>query len=1009
MTLTRRNLLFAGAAGVVASAIGLRGFSGTADAATALRAAADVGGLTAPTTLDQTVLPGVPNSLGYRKLTMGAGEPFLVRTMGSVPTAPAVDLALLAFGHMTDMQVVDDQSPGRTEFLDRLADLPNSQDYPTDSAYRPQEFLSTHLVDAMCRSLRQIGRGPRTTLPMALTLVTGDMVDNCQYNETRWYIGLLDGGYDLRADSGQIGLEQSVSNLFGGPSGTVHDPSYWYPQAGRDPNGIADQYQMLYGFPAVPGLLAAARVPYTTTGLGMPWYAAMGNHDGEIQGNYPVHPGGLVGCIVDDISGYATGSRKPDGSASVKEFPADPGPGDINELISEFTFGTVVADPDRRMLDAAEFRAEHRKTSGLPVGHGFTSDLPAGYYTIPSDVTDLIQFIALDTVNYDGNAGGRMPNTQLQWLESKLKANSSKYIADDHKSVVTQSGVKDKLFVLFCHHTIDSINNSSGDIVGNNYAYRDQIEVLLQRYPNVVLVVNGHTHRNGIKAHMRGVKQDYADLVTGLPGGFWEINTASHIDWPSQSRIIEMAAGSDKTLSIFTTIVDIDAPLSNGGDLSNPKALAALARELAVNDPTERASARRGTASDRNTQLVLPAPFTIAMPKPVGNAVFVQASTGQLWDGQAGGTGKNLAQAMAPHTSPASASPAESGPPITVFQSAANSLVMIDQLGKATDLRQPMKAGTSPSIAMARTGQVLIAVQSGSGTLTTVDVAGVVHNLGLPVAVGSSPVVSASYANVAEFTIVFRHTDGTIWKVPPTGPPSSTGFQVAQNTNPAICPLLSGGHMMAFHGSSSGTLWVVGPDGAPKNLQVPLAAGTSPAIAAATVAATGGPVVAAVHHIDGSLYRVDARTGAATKLGVTYAPGTSPAVIAAAAGFGGNFYSQGSDGSLRNVNPLDTVTNVSLGMAPGTSPGASYSFSGLYGQGMALATIPNVVGMAQADAAALLAGAGRAMFASVQKNCNGTEGIVTSQNPTAGVQLVFPTQPVNVVVTTHQGCGTVPR
>ncbi len=1006
VTISRRNMLSAGAAGVVAGAVGLGGFSGAGRAAAlgapAVHPAVDVGGSAALTTLDQTVVPdeASANAGGYRKLTTGSGEPYLVRTLGAVPTAPAVDLALLAFGHMTDMQVVDDQSPARTEFLDRLADLPNSEDYPTDSAYRPQEFLSTHLVDAMCRALRQIGRGPRTTLPLALTLVTGDMVDNCQYNETRWYIGLLDGGYSLRADSGQIGLEQSVSAHFGGsPGGTVHDPAYWYPEARIDV-GSVDNYQQKYGFPFVPGLLAAARRPYTTTGLGMPWYAAMGNHDGELQGNYPVHPGGLVACKVDDISDMATGTRKPDGSTNIARFTPHAGPDEVNLLIAGFTYETVVADQNRRMLDAAEFRAEHLNTTGLPKGHGFTADWPAGYYTIPSDSTDIIQFIALDTVNYDGDANGRMANTQLQWLETQLKANSSRYIATDRKTVVTQTGVKDKLFVLFCHHTIDSITNDSGDIVGNNYAYRDQVEVLLQRYPNVVLVVNGHTHRNGIRAHERGVKQDYADVVTGLPGGFWEINTASHIDWPSQSRIIEITAGSDKTLSVFTTIVDIDAPLSNNGDLSNPKALAALGRELAVNDPTERAAGRRGTAADRNTQLVLPAPFALTMPKPTGNAVYFQANTGQLWNGLAGG--KSLQQAMAPKTSPASASTAESGAPIIVFQSAANSLSLVNQGGKVTDLKQPMKAGTSPAVALSRTGQALIAVQSAAGTLATVDLAGVAHATTLPMAAGSSPAVAASYANVPEFTVVFRHTDGTVWKVPPSGSASSTGLQVAQGSDPAICSLLSGGHTVAFRGSSSGTLWVLGPDGVPKNLQVPVAAGTSPSIAATAA----GQVAVAVHHTDGYVYRVDAKTGSATKLGVACAAGTSPVIIASASGAGFNVYAQGSDTSLYSVNPVGTTTWLGLGMAAGTSPGASYAFSGLYGQGLAQTVIPSVVGMTQSDAQQALAAVGRTMSASTVKDCNAVEGIVKSQVPPAGLQLAFPTQPVYVTVYTRTGCTT---
>jgi len=118
----------------------------------------------------------------------------------------------------------------------------------------------------------------------------------------------------------------------------------------------------------------------------------------------------------------------------------------------------------------------------------------------------------------------------------------------------------------------------------------------LLRHENVIAWVNGHTHTNNIWAHKRAGG-----------GGFWEINTASHIDWPQQSRLLEVTNNRDDTLSIFATMVDHGAPLAFGGDLDDPMQLAALGRELAANDWQE-TSNRRGATNARNVELVLRAP-----------------------------------------------------------------------------------------------------------------------------------------------------------------------------------------------------------------------------------------------------------------------------------------------------------------------------------------------------------------------------------------------------------------
>jgi hypothetical protein len=120
--------------------------------------------------------------------------------------------------------------------------------------------------------------------------------------------------------------------------------------------------------------------------------------------------------------------------------------------------------------------------------------------------------------------------------------------------------------------------------------------------PRVIAWVNGHTHVNKITPHVR------ADNT----GGFWEINTASHIDYPQQARILEVVDNADGSLSIFTTIVDHGGAIVGATpDLSTTTGLAGLARELSANDPQNNRASHAGTANDRNTELLLPTPVEL--------------------------------------------------------------------------------------------------------------------------------------------------------------------------------------------------------------------------------------------------------------------------------------------------------------------------------------------------------------------------------------------------------------
>ncbi|MBY8850558.1 Scr1 family TA system antitoxin-like transcriptional regulator, partial [Saccharothrix sp. MB29] len=139
-------------------------------------------------------------------------------------------------------------------------------------AFRAHETLAQHTSTALVRKVNDIRNGPFSGRPVDFVMTTGDNTDNHELVELDWFLTVLNGGR-ITADTGDAGRYEGVQD-----SGVA---SYWNPH-----RTTPDDYKAK-GFPVVPGLLDAARRPFDSPGLRIPWYSTFGNHDDSVVGSLP--------------------------------------------------------------------------------------------------------------------------------------------------------------------------------------------------------------------------------------------------------------------------------------------------------------------------------------------------------------------------------------------------------------------------------------------------------------------------------------------------------------------------------------------------------------------------------------------------------------------------------------------------------------------------------------------------------------------------------------------------
>lgn len=466
-------------------------------------------------------------------------------------------VSLFRFVHLTDVQFADVKSPTRFEFVNRFA---GEEEFALFiPGHRPQELLVASALCAMTSSINALGPSDRTGRALDLVITTGDLIDNAQENELATVVNILSGG-EVRVNTGLVDDRSLVQVA---PFG---DEWYWHPETGED------LYSTARGYPVVPNLITEALRDTVSTGLSIPWIACNGNHEVLVGG---------MGRVTRGVRELTTGSRKAVMAPSSvtlgasDEFHVSP-----ERFLSMAPFRRVPSDQARQHLDLRGVIARYRSAPGLPVGHGFTEENVAegrAYYVF--DPVAGVRVLALDTAHSGGGARGFVDLAQMRWLERELEvaATSGRYV------------------VVISHHPSTEIEEAAigSDEVGVS---AEELIALLATSPNVVLWLNGHTHRNRVLAHRD-------PLVPG--SGLWEVTSSSIADWPCQVRAIELVDCEDR-LEIVCEMIDHGAPLVPRG-VETVFDLASWHRLIASNSgPSDALERKRGSLLDRNVRLVVP-------------------------------------------------------------------------------------------------------------------------------------------------------------------------------------------------------------------------------------------------------------------------------------------------------------------------------------------------------------------------------------------------------------------
>jgi hypothetical protein len=243
----------------------------------------------------------------------------------------------------------------------------------------------------------------------------------------------------------------------------------------------------------------------------------LGDHDILVAGELTPTPLTRALAVADRaLWDLPPGLRLPPGltlEAAAASPDGPPAPGLVDSFLRDALAGPTVAvpaDPSRRELAATEVLARLKAATRAELVSLRASDRLD--YVV--DVADRLRLLVLDLARRGGGSGGLVVHGQAAWLSQQLALAGERWV------------------IVVSHQPLASSEGGA------------QLIELLDRAPRVIATLCGHTHRNRIAAR------------PSPSGGYWQIETASLIDYPQQARALRVVTTSGGGVAIETWMLD---------------------------------------------------------------------------------------------------------------------------------------------------------------------------------------------------------------------------------------------------------------------------------------------------------------------------------------------------------------------------------------------------------------------------------------------------------------------